>query len=195
MALLSAWQPALSPAMRPIEHFHFCPKCGHSWDAPSRQNAFACDRCGFVYYFNPALAAVAIVLNSAHEALFIRRGKEPEKGKLGFPGGFIDAGETAEQAVTREIREELGLGIQDVHYLCSQPNVYTYRSVTYSVLDTFFVAVPAEGHIFPADEEVQSFHWLSPKEVDPTEFAFSSHRVALAKLLADRDQRKATRLS
>ena len=95
----------------PIECFRCCPKCGR----PARRataNSIQCPACGFLYYFNPVVAAGALVLNDEGRMLWIRRAKEPGKGRLGVPGGFVDFGETAEEAVRRETREEVNLELE-----------------------------------------------------------------------------------
>jgi len=69
-------------------------------------NMPACDECG--QWEKPSLAVDAIVIN-ADKILLIRRGKEPWKGMLAFPGGFVEQGEDPEVAVIRELKEECGL--------------------------------------------------------------------------------------
>tara|TARA_B100001113_G_scaffold326742_1_gene299852 strand:+ start:798 stop:1205 length:408 start_codon:yes stop_codon:yes gene_type:complete len=66
----------------------------------------ACDECG--QWEKPSLAVDAIVIND-DKILLIRRGKEPWKGMLAFPGGFVEQGEDPEVAVIRELKEECGL--------------------------------------------------------------------------------------
>jgi ADP-ribose pyrophosphatase YjhB (NUDIX family) len=110
--------------------------------------------------------------------LFTVRAKEPSKGKLGLPGGFIDFDETAENAVRREVREEVDLQIEDLTFVCSQLNSYVYGGVTYPVLDFFFevrLDTNVEGR---AMEEVQEVRWLDPKSVEPEQLAFPSMQVA-----------------
>ena len=75
-----------------------------------------CTDCGFVYYFNPSSATVALILNEKKELLVCRRAKEPAKGTLDLPGGFIDMNETGEEGVGREVWEETGLKVEsDIH--------------------------------------------------------------------------------
>ena len=72
----------------------------------------SCDTCGRDGYNNPAVSVDAVVLrqgDSGTEALLIRRGAEPWKGRLGFPGGFVENGEDPEDAVLRELEEETGV--------------------------------------------------------------------------------------
>ena len=72
----------------------------------------SCDAGGSDGYSNPAVAVDAVVLRegeSGTEVLLIRRGGEPWKGRLAFPGGFVDYGEDPEHAVLRELEEETGV--------------------------------------------------------------------------------------
>ena len=115
--------------------------------------------------------------------LFIIRGKDPGRGKLAPPGGFIDLGETAEVAAQREVREEVGLELQDLRFLCSQPNSYLYCGVTYPVLDLFFTAtVAADTEAIPLDA-VTAVRWLDPGSLDPEELAFTSMQKAFRRLI------------
>jgi len=98
----------------------------------------ACMACGFRLYFNPAVAVAVFVQDAAGRVLLIRRAKEPGAGKLAPPGGFIDVGERAEDAVHREVHEEVGLRLTDLRFLGSQPNEYLFGGVLYPVLDLFF---------------------------------------------------------
>jgi NAD+ diphosphatase len=157
-----------------------CPKCGQPQETSITGNTFACvnERCKFARYFNPACAVVALISRPDGKMLFIIRAKEPSKGMLGLPGGFIDFEETAESAVRREIREEVDLHIEDLTFVCSQPNSYTYRGVTYQLVDFFFAARLETNEPGRAMEEVSEVRWLDPKDVDPEELAFPSMRVA-----------------
>ena len=57
-----------------------------------------------------------------------------------MPGGFVDAGESLEAAVHREIAEEIGLTLSSVAYLTSHPNNYCYQGLFRPVCDVFFLA-------------------------------------------------------
>ena len=127
-------------ATRPRLHFRHGPRCAAPIPDGPRPNAIECAACGFVYFFNPTVATAAFVSRADGRCLFIRRGREPGLGLLAPPGGFIDEGETAETAVAREIREEVGLEIADLAFLCSRVNDYRYKGVDYPVVDLFFTA-------------------------------------------------------
>ena len=165
--------------MEPYKFFNFCPKCGQHRAGRKAQSPFECDACGFVYYFNPAIAAAAFVVRDNQQVLFIRRAKEPAKGKLALPGGFIDMGETVEEAPRRELREEVQLEAAALEYLASFPNEYLYREITYRVLDFFFIARVTDPQNATAQEDVESICWLNPSTVPPEDIAFPSVRSAL----------------
>jgi ADP-ribose pyrophosphatase len=108
--------------MKPADLFRHCPQCGKP--SPELGRApFHCEACGFLFYFNPAIAVGAVVLAPDDTVLLIRRAKDPHKGKLSVPGGFVDAGEVAEVALRREIREEVGLEVKRLDYFCSLPQL------------------------------------------------------------------------
>ena len=59
----------------PFAQFHFCPKCGSPRFVEHNEKSKQCEDCGFVYYFNPSAATVAVILNERQELLTCRRGK------------------------------------------------------------------------------------------------------------------------
>jgi ADP-ribose pyrophosphatase YjhB (NUDIX family) len=116
--------------------------------------------------------------------LWLRRAKDPRRGKLGLPGGFIDFNETAEEALQRETREEVGIGVQDAKFLLSLPNRYEYRGVTYPVLDLFFTAQAIQPDAAMPLDEVTELLWLRPADVTLDDIAFTSVREALVRYRA-----------
>jgi len=113
--------------------------------------------------------------------LFIERAKEPGKGKLAFVGGFMDAGEIAEEALEREIHEEVGLKVQNIQYVGNFPNSYHYKNITYPVLDFFFTATCTHTQAQLDLSEVANLHWLNPNQISGKELAFESMRRAFDK--------------
>ena len=165
--------------MRPVAFFANCPRCGSPTAHTSDPGPFRCAACGFVLFFNAASAVAVLLLRDDGRALFIRRAKDPAKGMLGMPGGFVDDGETAEDAVMRETKEEVGLDPGELAYLSSHPNLYEYRSITYATLDIFFTArVDRPERAVPLDA-VERIEWIDPLAVDLDDIAFASMRAAL----------------
>ena len=72
----------------------------------------SCHHCGRDSYRSPSVVVDAVATRGSggsKEVLLIRRGHEPCKGMLAFPGGFVDYGEDPEDAVIRELKEETGV--------------------------------------------------------------------------------------
>jgi ADP-ribose pyrophosphatase YjhB (NUDIX family) len=140
---------------------------------------FSCAACGFHYHFNPAVAAGVIADDARGRVLLVRRAKDPGRGLLGVPGGFVDIGESAEAAVVREAREETGVEVAELRFLGSWPNVYEWRQVAYPVLDLYFTGRAGDGPLASARHEVAEVLWLRPEEIDPADLAFPTARAAL----------------
>ncbi|MFN7736800.1 MAG: NUDIX domain-containing protein [Pirellula sp.] len=158
----------------------FCPACGTKRSEFEPIRPFRCDHCGHTTFFGPVAAVGAIVTNNEGEVLLIRRAHDPAKGKLGMPGGFIDPGESAEEALRREVLEEVGLHIRNMKYLMSAPNCYAYRGIDIPVLDMFYTAQVEEGEIRTEDGEVTEWYWTRLSDEVLAEMAFASNRGALA---------------
>jgi len=168
---------AVDPA-EPRAQFRRCPRCGAALAAHGAC-PLVCGACGFVYFFNAAVSAAAILVGEDGRALFIRRGHEPGAGKLAFVGGFVDAGERPEDALRREAGEEVGVALDGITYLASSPNRYPYRGVTYHVVDLIFVARIAAGSAPRVLDGVAAIEWHDPRTLDPDLLAFPSMAAAL----------------
>lgn len=172
--------------MLPRDFFHHCPRCGAGPTPPPAAGAYECAGCGFRFFFNAAAAVAVFVHRPDGRWLFIRRAREPGKGRLAPPGGFVDLGETAEAAARREIREEVGVELAELRFVSSHPNAYHYREVTYPTLDLFFEAEVAPGSEPRALDDVASVGWFEAREVAPGELAFVSMQEAWGRILARR---------
>ncbi|MBX9628274.1 MAG: NUDIX domain-containing protein [Gemmataceae bacterium] len=170
--------------MLPAELFRFCPRCGAPVPPGSvGQAPFRCAGCDLTLFFNPAVAAGAWVFDAAGRVLLVRRAHDPQKGKFGLPGGFLDAGETAEAGLRREVREEVGLEVEAVEFLASVPNRYEYKGVTYPVVDLIFTARAVSPEAGRALDGVAGIEWHRPADIDPEELAFPSMKKTVGLLI------------
>ena len=159
--------------------FRFCPHCGSQEVETPAYNIFACRACDFRYYTNAASATIALIRNPKGEILFVRRGKDPGKGKWDLPGGFVDPGEGVETALLREIAEEVAVEITSYRFLTSFPNRYPYRGVLYHTADMVFLCeTPATESSVDRDEITES-QFMAADALDADAIAFESVKNAL----------------
>lgn len=169
--------------------FKFCPFCGSKEFAWDGAKSHRCGACGHKLYVNEAAATVALIANARGELLFVRRRYNPAKGTLDLPGGFVDLGETAEHAVTREVKEELNLEVSKLQFFGSFPNRYLFGEVVYFTLDLVFVCTVRDFSPLSAADDVESYLFAAPQKVNVDEIGLESIREvvkAYAKLIAER---------
>ena len=143
----------MNSQFHPHSVFHYCPSCGKQSFEKDSFKSQKCSVCGFVLYTNASTAVAAIITNKKGEILLTKRAFEPAQGMFDLPGGFADPGETAEQALVREVQEELNLTIESYSYFSSFPNEYVFAGVLYYTLDMVFECeVASLEHIIPADD-------------------------------------------
>ena len=170
--------------------FNFCPNCGGKNIQNVNMRKWKCDDCGFTLYNNVAAAVGLVIQNKNGKVLFEKRAKEPRKGFLALPGGFVDPNETAEEACFRECKEEIGVEPLSLKYIATFPNTYEYKNVLYKTCDIFFEAVlPENAELHAQEGEVLGFEEVSIKneeDLKDVPLAFESARKTLTLWLKDK---------
>lgn len=165
-----------------MEFQHFlqnCPHCGSASFSFNNVKSKKCGDCGFQYYMNPSAAVAAFIRNEKGELLVCKRAKEPAMGTFDLPGGFVDFDETAEQAVTRELDEELQAQVLELKYLFSLPNNYLYSGLTIPTLDLFFECTIQNHNNLQAADDVAGFEFIALSEINSFDFGLHSVRKAV----------------
>jgi ADP-ribose pyrophosphatase YjhB (NUDIX family) len=158
--------------------FNCCPACGSSDVIFDDNKIFRCRDCSFTYFHNVA-AAVGAILEYDGKVVLIKRAKEPGKGKLDLPGGFIDPNESAEEAVIRETKEEINIDIKEPKYFGSYPNIYEYEDVLYHTCDLFFYCKIDTLTTDFNRTEVEELILINRSEIPDDKIAFESVKMAL----------------
>lgn len=161
--------------MHPKYHFKHCPDCGNSTTKYYDDEGFIyCENCGFQFFINAASAVAAIILDNQDRILFTRRAKAPAAKTLDLPGGFVDISESAEEALEREIKEELDLELSSIDYFTSQPNTYTYNRLTYYTLDLTFICRAKDFEKLKARDDISSYIFMKPDEIEINKIGLDS---------------------
>jgi len=160
------------------KNLNFCPYCGGPFELKNfegRERLF-CSSCQEVYYQNPLPAATALVLNQENMLLLGRRAIEPAKGAWCLPGGFMEMGETMQQAALRELKEETGLEGKMVSFV----GCFYQESRSYGSVIIFGYRVDAVNGELTAGDDMEAVQYYHLDSMPPV--AFDSHRKLIAKL-------------
>jgi ADP-ribose pyrophosphatase YjhB (NUDIX family) len=163
---------SLNPA---LEEAKYCPRCGQPADV-DYPRSINCPHCGYGAYYNPKPVAAAIPLNTQDEIILLKRGFDPGKDLWTFPGGFVDLGESVEDAARREAQEELEIDIE----LTRLVGVYSNQNDRI-VLIVFAATTTQTPQATPEAIEVEAF---TPDEIPWPHLAFWSTTNALQDFLA-----------
>lgn len=167
-------------ASTPQTRYAFCPLCGADLAPlpPAHPDAGrpACPRGHFVHYVNPSPTVMGFVTDGAGRLLVLRRAREPFAGAWELPGGFVEAGESAQEALAREIGEETGLAVTIGDLVGTYPS--TYGDGGKPLLDLAFAATADDVEALTLSSESLQAQWCEPDAVP--EPAFPGERAALA---------------
>lgn len=156
--------------------WNFCPICGGALvDSNDGQSLRPhCPPCRRFYYSNPAPAACCFV-RDGDKLLFVQRSVEPRKGYWTLPGGFVELGETTEEAALRELREETALIGRGTRLV----GVATRHSAIVGGLVVIGYAVDAwEGEPVP-DTDAMALGFFGKDERPPLAFDVHEELIAL----------------
>lgn len=100
------------------EH-QYCGKCGSKAQHKADERAMQCPACGTLYF--PKISPAIIVAVTCKDKLLLARGSSLPNAWYSLIAGFVDVGETLEETVKREVKEEVGLDVRNIRYAISQP--------------------------------------------------------------------------
>jgi NAD+ diphosphatase len=131
----------------------FCGRCGTELRTKTTERAKECPQCGLLYF--PRLAPAIIVLVERGRELLLARSRHFLPGMYGVLAGFVEPGESLEEAVVREVKEEVGLDVKDIRYFGSQPWPFPHS------LMIGFTATYSGGEISLEDSEIEDAGWFT----------------------------------
>ena len=131
---------------RTVETIGYCTKCGGAlalgWIELDQRERRICTACGEIHYENPHLL-VSCYIHWRDRVVFCRRARAPARGLWALPAGFVEQGETLEEAVVREVEEETGLPL-------SPRSVSLLRLLSLPHINEVYVEFRAELTAMPA---------------------------------------------
>ena len=131
----------------------YCGHCATPTTQLPNERAKRCPKCGLVNY--PRLSPAIIVLISRGEELLLARAHRFPPGMYSVLAGFVEPGESLEETVVREVREEVGIEVKDIRYFGSQPWPFP------NSLMIGFTATYASGDIAIEPQELVDAAWFS----------------------------------
>ena len=152
-----------------------CQQCGGAlrlqYVTEEQRDRLVCQACGFIHYLNPRVVAAAIPERDG-SVLLMRRALEPRRGYWTPPGGFVELGESTEEAALRESEEEVGLPLE----LAGLLGVYSRPAVGIVVVVYRALALREEPNL---GSEALEARWFTPQAIPWDDLAFDSTVRAL----------------
>jgi NAD+ diphosphatase len=124
----------------------FCGRCGVPMELQKAERAKKCPKCGLLHF--PRLAPAIIVLVERGDRLLMARSRHFASGMYSVLAGFVEPGESLEEAVEREVKEEVGITVKDIRYFGSQSWPFPHSFMI------GFTAIYAGGEILIDDTEI-----------------------------------------
>jgi NAD+ diphosphatase len=159
-----------------ILHWHrehqFCGKCGTAMQNRQTELARICPACGFVSF--PRLSPAVIMAVTKGDHILLARAPRFPSGMFSTLAGFVEPGETLEEAVEREVREEVNIRIGNIRYVASQPWPFPHSIMI------GFSATYLDGEIEVDNDEIEDARWFSAQDLP-----LLPSKITIARLLID----------
>jgi len=135
----------------------FCGKCGNPMEDSSHERARLCPCCGHTVY--PVISPAIIVAVEREGRILLGRSSHFPKGRYSVLAGFVEPGESLEEAVRREVLEEVSVEVDHIAYFGSQPWPFPHSIML------GFTARWKSGEIIIDNNEIEDAGWYSPDEI------------------------------
>ena len=133
-------------------NFQYCSRCGTMMEPRADERSRTCPQCRFTSY-PPISPAIMILITHGTKLLLARKAAFPA-GRFSALAGFVEPGETLEDTVIRETREEVGVEVKNIRYFGSQPWPFPHS------LMIAFTAEYAGGELRPDGVEIEECYWF-----------------------------------
>jgi NAD+ diphosphatase len=153
------------------EH-QFCGKCGTAMENRKTELAKICPACGFVSF--PRLSPAVIMSIIKNDHILLARAPRFPPGMFSTLAGFVEPGETLEEAVKREVREEVNIRISNISYVASQPWPFPHSIMI------GFSASYLDGEIEVDNDELEDARWFSIRDLPVL-----PSKITIARMLID----------
>ncbi|MFG2244817.1 NAD(+) diphosphatase [Spirillospora sp. NPDC048823] len=162
-ALLSDQDSGLLTHVVALEHWHrnnrYCPRCGAETRTASAGHVRVCPEDGSQHFPRVDPAVIMLVTDGA-DRILLARGPQWPADRRSILAGFVEPGESLEQAVAREVKEEVGIPVRDVRYLGSQP-----WPLPQSLMLGFTARADGDVPLYPDPEEILDAAWYTRDEL------------------------------
>ncbi len=138
----------------------FCGVCGTATVPSAHRLARACPSCGHLAF--PKISPAVIVQVTRGERILLGRSRRHPQGSYSVLAGFVDPGETLEDAVRREVEEESGVRVRGVRYFGSQPWPFPD-----SLMVAFTAVCDGDGALVSRDDELEDVGWFAADALPP----------------------------
>lgn len=140
--------------------------------------SLVCQSCGFVFYNNPKPTVSAFVFDENNCLLLTKRAVKPYRYWWDLPGGFVNFGELPEEALARELFEELSIKVKKHKFLGVSKDIYLnkgYQDEKYSIISLFYLVKSYEGEI-KAGSDVCDYKFFKKRGIPINRIAFKAQR-------------------
>lgn len=136
-----------------------------------------CGKCGWVHYHNPR-PTVSAIISRDEKILLCQRAAGPFAGKWDLPGGFLEEGESAEDGLRREMKEELRIDLTGVRLLGVEgPAYYPFGGQDNYNIDIYYEVIPSGEPRAVSSSDVAGIDWFDPNKLP--DMAFPSNVAAI----------------
>ena len=164
------WRSFAGAVGRQLNHWYedhrFCSKCGQPIKHAENERMLYCDSCGFQVY--PTISPCVIVAVYDGDRLLMTRYRGRLYTKFALIAGFAEIGESLEQAVHREVKEEVGLKVKHLKFYKSQPWPFSN-----TILAGFYAELDGDDQITLEEDELAEGIWVNRKDIPPEELKIS----------------------